>query len=50
MHVLGFRTSEIGDVVNRSGYYNMSGEIRRKLPIGSQKLATWLNARFGELA
>ena len=50
MHVLGFRTSEIGDVVNRSGYYNMSGEIRKKLPIGSQKLATWLNARFGELA
>ncbi|MBQ7254053.1 MAG: hypothetical protein IJS30_05205 [Bacteroidales bacterium] len=49
MHVLGYRTSEIGDVINRAGYYNISSEIRNKLPISSQKLATWLTDKYREL-
>ena len=48
MHVLGYRTSEIGDVINRSSYYNISSDIRKKLPISNQKLATWLSEKFKE--
>ena len=46
LYVLGFRTSEIGDIINRAGYYNISSEIRKKLPIEHVKLATWLNSQF----
>lgn len=31
---LGFRTGEIGDVINRSGTYNISSAIRQKLGLG----------------
>ena len=48
LHVLGFRTSEIGDVINRSGYYNISSDIRKKLPIGPQKLSSWLKEQFAK--
>lgn len=49
LHVLGLRTSEVGDVINRSGYYNISSGIRKKLPVEGMKLVTWLNERFQEL-
>lgn len=50
LYVLGFRTTEIGDVINRSGYYNISSEIRRKLPVGHVRLSTWLNDMFQQLS
>jgi hypothetical protein len=31
---LGFRTGEIGDVINRSSTYNISSAIRQKLGLG----------------
>ena len=31
---LGFRTREVGDVINRSGSYNISSAIRKKLGLG----------------
>lgn len=50
LYVLGFRTTEIGDVINRSGYYNISSDIRRKLPVEHVRLSTWLNERFQQLS
>lgn len=50
LYVLGFRTTEIGDVINRSGYYNISSEIRRKLPVEHVRLSTWLNDMFQQLS
>lgn len=49
LYVLGLRTSEIGDVINRAGYYNISSEIRKKLPVGQKKLATWLAEQYNAL-
>ena len=49
LYILGLRTSEIGDVINRAGYYNISSEIRRKLPVGQKKLATWLTEQYNDL-
>lgn len=49
LHVLGLRTSEIGDVINRAGYYNISSDIRKKLPVGQKKLATWLTEQYKDL-
>ena len=50
LYVLGFRTTEIGDVINRSSYYNISSDIRRKLPVEHVRLSTWLNDRFQQLS
>ena len=50
LYVLGFRTYEIGEVINRSAYYNISSDIRKKLPVQHMKLATWLNEKFQELS
>lgn len=49
LYVLGLRTSEIGDVINRVGYYNISSEIRKKLPVGQKRLATWLTEQYNDL-
>lgn len=50
LYVLGFRTTEIGDVINRSGYYNISSDIRKKLPVEHMKISTWLNEQFQQLS
>ena len=46
--VLGFRTSELSQVVNKSNTYNISSGIRAKLKLeqNSGKLANWLNQLF----
>ena len=46
LFVLGFRTTEIGDILKRSSYYNITSDIRKKLPIEGKKLSTWLNEQF----
>lgn len=49
LFVLGFRTTEIGDILKRSSYYNITSDIRKKLPIEGKKLSTWLNEQFQAL-
>lgn len=49
--VLGFRTSEIGDVINRAGIYNISSVIRKKLDLGPNdtNLGIWLKRLYKEM-
>lgn len=46
--MLGLRTSELSQVVNKSNTYNISSQIRSKLKLeqSSGKLANWLNQLF----
>lgn len=46
--MLGLRTSELSQVVNKSNTYNISSQIRSKLKLEqhSGKLANWLNQLF----
>ena len=46
--MLGLRTSELSQVVNKSNTYNISSQIRSKLMLeqSSGKLANWLNQLF----
>lgn len=48
--VLGFRTGEIGDVINRSTTYHISSAIRRKVGLGPKdtNLSIFLKTLFKE--
>lgn len=46
--VLGFRVGEMGDVINRSDYYNISSLIRKKigLTVNDTNLNIWMKKEF----
>lgn len=48
--LLGLKTSEVGSVIYRSGTYNMSSGIRKKLELGEKdtRLSIWLKKLFEE--
>ena len=48
LQVLGFRAGELGDVINRSGHYNINSAIRKKigLNVNDTNLSIWLKQAF----
>ena len=46
--VLGFRTGELGEIINRSGFYNISSAIRKKIGLGPNdtNLSIWLKQTY----